>query len=314
MAKKAVITAESVEVDEVDESNVGAAEEKGLSNGLGLEALFPTIQKPKKVTKVLDTENTGALDADEAADEDAPTAEKKETPAKDPKTGRFLKKAAAKDTPPIEDAADDDDSDALKKRLKDTRDWATQVNQKAQASDLLVKKLQSDIAILTKKVEGTYVEPAQPEVDPVQMARLEERAKISRAVAEQIYGPELVQELVYAEDAPYRVLEQADPFVRAKVFGADQPVMEAIRQLKWKHFFDQYGTDPDDAYGKVRDEIKAEFVKTLKEKGRGKKTVDDLDGLSNMNGAGGSERTSEHSKVAPTSLAKLFPGFPTGHF
>ena len=306
MAKKAAVV-----VDEVE--NVAQAEEEGLSNGLGLEALIPNVPKPKPEDEAPEDEPVGEdthEEPDETSDEEKPKDDKKKGPDKDKKTGRFLKRKT--DTPPVEDAHEDDDSETLKKRLKDTRDWATQVNQKAQASDILVKKLQADIAILTKKVEGTYVEGEEQKMDPVELARLTERTKISRAIAEQVYGPELVQELIFAENAPYRELEQTDPFVKAKVFGAEQPVMEAFRQLKWKHFHDQYGADPDDAYAKVRDEIRAEFVKSLKEKGRGKKTVDDMEGLTNMGGEGG--RTDTHPKTGPINLAKVFTNFPTGSF
>ncbi len=177
-----------------------------------------------------------------------------------------------------------------------------------------MKKLQADQAVLSKKLDGTYVEKEEPAVDAVEMARLTERTKISRALAENLYGVEMVNELIYDEGSPYRQLEQADPFVKARVFQADQPVMEALRQLKWKNFTDQYGSDPDEVVAKVREEVTAELVKSFKEKSRGKKTVDDMDGLTNMGGTGERERTSEHPKVAPTNLTHIFPNFPTGHF
>lgn len=311
MAKtaKAVVTEEPLDEGEVPLSTVAPAKEKGLSNGLGLERLFPTQTPTPKV--VVDED----VDEAEVKSDEPAKDEKKATPAKDPKTGRFLPKADKQSEPPVEDAKPDDDQDTLKKRLKDTRDWASQVNKRNQELDAQLKKMDSDYKVLASKVDGTYVEPKKDEVDPVEMARLNERAKISRAIAEQLYGADVVQELIYAENSPYRQLEQADPVVKARVFQADQPVMEAIKQLKWKNFIDTFGNDPDDIVAKVRAEVKAEFVKTLKEKGRGKRTIEDVGGLHDVGGHGDDEHVVPGNKAPDmVDLKAVFPGFPTGSF
>jgi hypothetical protein len=308
--KAAVIADETLDEGEVPLSTVDAAEDEGLSNGLGLERLIPAPSK----TKVLAKKATVVEETDEPELKLDKTAEKKETPPKDPKTGRFLPKIGQSSDPPIEDAKEGDDSDTLKKRLKDTRDWASQVNKRNQELDVKLRKLEADHNKLAAQLAGTYVEPSEPTVDPVELARLTERTKISRGIAEQLYGHELVQQLIYDEASPYRQLEQADPYVKARVFQADQPVMEAIRQLKWKQFTDQYGTDPDAIEAKLREEIKAEFVKTLKEKGRSKRTVEDVGGFSDMSGSGSEDNRADRKAVISLDPKTLFPGFPTGHF
>ena len=314
MGKKApVVVDETLEEGEVPLADVDAAEDEGLSNGLGLEKLIPATPKGKPAAK------KEADDAEEDADEPDPKPdkkadEKKVAPAKDPKTGRFLPKSAKSSEPPVEDAQEHDDSDTLKKRLKDTRDWASKVNKENRELGDRLRKLEADHTKLSQQLAGTYVEPTEPVVDPVELAKLTERTKISRGIAEQVYGHETVQELIYDEGSPYRQLEQADPFVKARVFQADQPVMEAIRQLKWKQFTDQYGTDPDDVVAKLREEIKAEFVKTFKEKGRSKKTIEDVDRLTDMGGSGDGQDRADHKPEISLDPKKLFPGFPTGHF
>ena len=308
MATKAVVEKEeAITPDEVPSSKIAEAEEEGLSNGLGLELLVPAPKKAAAAKPVVDED-----EEEPDPKPDAKAADKKETPAKDPKTGRFLKKAAVSE-PALEEPNEADDSVTLKKRLKDTRDYATKVNKTNQELTTRLSKLTADFEVFKAKAEGTYVEPKENTIDPVELARLTERTKISKAIAENLYGAETVEELIYAEGSPYRALEQADPYVKARVFAADQPVIEAIRQLKWKNFTDLYGDDPDKVVAALRDELTAELVKTFKEKNRTKRTVDDVGGLTDVNGSGGDR---EEPRTKPTKLDSktLFPNFPTGHF
>jgi hypothetical protein len=309
-AKKATVSSEVVDEGEVPLSKAAPATEKGLTNGLGLEHLFPAASKTPAPAKA-------AAPADEA-DEDSPeqdAPEKKETPPKDPKTGRFLPRKKEESEPPIEDAHPDDDVETLKKRLKDTRDWATRVNKQNQDNAEKLKKLEADHKALADKLHGTAPDVKPKDMDPVELARLAERTKISKAIAEQAYGPEVVQEMIYAENSPYRQLEQADPYVKARVFEHEQPVMEAIRQLKLKNFHDTYGEDPDSIVAKITEEVRAEFVKNLKKEGRGKRTIEDIGGLHDTGGRGSETHVVSDSKKSDTvNLAEVFKGFPTGSF
>ncbi len=309
-AKKPVVSDETLDEGEVPLSRAAAAEEKGLRNGLGLEHLLPTTKSKSAPARAAE----GDEEVDETSDQqDAPVEPKKETPPKDPKTGRFLK-VKTEYEPPIEDAKPDDDQETLKKRLKDTRDWATKVNKQNQDMQTALKKLEADHKALAAKLHGTAPEGQTAEVDPAKLAKLNERAKISKAIAENAYGPEVVQELIYAENSPYRQLEQADPYVKARVFDAEQPVMEAIKQLKLKNFFDAYGEDPDGIVAKISEEVRAEFVKNLKEKGRGKRTIEDVGGLHDMGGGGDDVRVNPEKPAATVNLHDIFTGFPSGSF
>lgn len=304
MAKKPVASSETVDQGEIPSSKFGSPQEKGVQNGLGLEHFLPSPGKAKAAD--------ADPDPDEAEADEQDTEPKKETPPKDPVTGRFLK-VKKESEPPVEDAKPDDDAETLKKRLKDTRDWATKINKTNQDLVSRLKKLEADHAALSKELHGT---PKEDAVDPAELAKLNERARISRAVAEQAYGKEMVEELIYAEGSPYRQLEQADPYVKARVFQADQPVMEAIKQLKIKNFHDVYGDDPDQIVAKITEEVKADFVRNLKERGRGKQTVEDVGGLHSV----GSHDASSHvvpdasDKPKTVDLRTVFPGFPTGSF
>mgnify|MGYP001598676249 FL=1 len=316
MAGKANVSAvETVEQDEVSASRIAPATEKGVTNGLGLELLFTNAPKAKSSSTPKPKAKEVVEDKDEVETDEVelePKDEKKEIPAKDPKTGRFLSKKTLE--PPVEDAKDGEDATALKKRLKDTRDWATKINQQNEEWKAKFSKMESEFKVLQAKADGTYDENAAPKVDPVELAKLQERTKISKAIAEKVYGHELVKELVFDEDSPYRALEQMDPMVKAKVFNSEEPVMEAIRQLKWKKMVDQYGQDPDEIVEKLREELKAELVEAFKQKGRSKRTIEDVDGLSGMNGGDGDEDRVTHVKSTKIDLAASFPGFPTGHF
>ncbi len=317
MATKAVVV-DTLEEGEVPLSEVDEADDEGLSNGLGLEKLIPSV-KPAKKSKA--TKTQAEVDAEDEAGEDdgepdpkpdKKVDDKKDTPPKDPKTGRFLKKTTPSE-PALDEPKENDDSETLKKRLKDTRDYATKVNKTNQELTAKLSKLTADFEVFKAKSEGTYVEPKADTMDPVELVRLTERTKISKAIAENLYGAETVEELIYAEGSPYRQLEQADPYVKARVFAADQPVVEAIRQLKWANFVAEYGDDPDKVVAKLRDELTAELVKTFKEKNRTKRTVDDIGGLTDVNGAGG-ERDEPRPKAKSVKLTEIFSNFPTGHF
>lgn len=297
MADTAVIDSSTSQVGSLP---LSGADNK-LSNGLGLELLMPSPPSAESASK--------------ASEESKLNADRKEKPTaeRDPKTGRFLPVKVESDLPGNEEAANDE-PETLKKRLKDTRDWATKVNQTNQELDRQLKALQAEMGVLKQKFDGTYVEPDKSDVDPVELAKLTERTKISRGIAEQLYGHDEVRRLIFDEGSPYRELEQADPLVKARVFQAEQPVMEAIRQLKWKGFVDKYGQDPDKIVDTIYKEAEAAFVQTLKQKGLKTKTVEDVGGLSAVQGEGGGRDTGVSNSPASVDLSKVFTNFPTGHF
>lgn len=143
------------------------------------------------------------------------------------------------------------------RRYGDTRSWARQVEQSN-------AELRRQVALLGKKIDGTYDpevdEPAQPSADEVgQQAELMGRVQASIAMANQAYGQEDVQKLLFSETAPYRQLEEQDPAVRARVMASPAPALEAMRVLQERAFFERYGSDPATVREKIRAEMKAEL-------------------------------------------------------
>lgn len=149
----------------------------------------------------------------------------------------------------------------LEKQYTDTRNWATQINQ--QNTDL-----QRQLEVIGKKIDGTYDPDAdvapQPSPDQIQsQGELVGKVRASIAVAEQMYGKDEVHKLLFADGAPYRVLEDSEPSVRARVLGAAAPALEAMRVLKEREFAAKYGNDPEAAKAKIREEAKAEWEKNI---------------------------------------------------
>jgi hypothetical protein len=66
---------------------------------------------------------------------------------------------------------------------------------------------------------------------------------------------------------------------------------------------------------KITEEVKAEFVKTLKQRSQGKRTIEDVGGLHDVGGHGEETHVSPGDKVpSVVALKDIFPGFPTGSF
>lgn len=121
--------------------------------------------------------------------------------------------------------------------------------------------------VLKSKLDGTYQAPEQPSAEEVTArAEFKGRETASRAVAEGLYGVELVKTQVYDDDSPYKTLVQAQPWLHARVARNPQPTVEAMRVLKEQEFFSKYGTDPTHWVSKIEAEVRPRIADEFKMK------------------------------------------------
>ena len=224
---------------------------------------------------------------------------------------------AADDAPAKESAGRDWDADdnpwkgkaaELEKRVKDTRDFSTQVNQ--QLADL---KKQNEI--LQKKVDGTYDPATDGMPSPDQVAeevRIREvtqaRAKASVEAAKRIYGADALHAAIFADDAPFRKIEQEEPAVAAAIMAADAPAIAAMELLEVRRFEARWGRTPTDIEKAIRADQRALAEKDFNER-LAKRTADRAEKRQSQprgvaDARGGNVPASSKGHVMP-SLAEL---------
>lgn len=200
----------------------------------------------------------------------------------------------------------DGDDNPYKKRYYDTAKWANNINQE-------LAGIKKDVSIANKKLDGTYDAEAEAKAetpDPNQIAQTSEiRGKVaaSAAMAEDKYGKEYVQKMIFAEDAPFRQYDN-DPYVQGRVLSSNAPVMEAIRIMKEREFFAKYGHEPEAIEAKIREtfekeltekitkQVTADIMKRIDEKGKQ---------VTGLNNARGSE-SQKDTKVVVKPLSNIF--------
>jgi len=168
----------------------------------------------------------------------------------------------------------DVDDNPFKKRYFDTQKWANKINQENLEIKRQNEALQHQFSILNKKLDGTY----NPEVDDVRppdpdviadTADAAGRIKASRAMAVSQYGEEHLNKMLFNPEAPFRQI-QDNPVIRMRVLSSDTPVLEALKIVKEKEFFDKWGYDPETIQKRMwesaKAELKEEVLKELKEK------------------------------------------------
>lgn len=152
----------------------------------------------------------------------------------------------------------DDAANPYKKRYEDTRNWATKINQQ-----LVDQKRHLDT--IGKKLDGTYTEADEPTAqEAASQAALFQKVSTSNAAAERMYGKEVVQNLIWAENAPFRAYED-NPSVQARIMNAEAPVLEAIRFVQETQFFSKYGEDTEAIKKAIRSEYETELRATVDE-------------------------------------------------
>ncbi|RMG04688.1 MAG: hypothetical protein D6726_02920, partial [Nitrospirae bacterium] len=208
-------------------------------------------------------------------------------------------KESAEESPEKEpsDPWESEDNPYLK-RYKDTRDWATRVNQENQQLKEQLSMMTAHLQRLEKKLDGEWTEEDEAEQAPelqadviAQNAELQGRITASRELAISQYGADKVEQLLFAPDAPFREIEN-DPLIQARILQSEAPVMEALRIVEEKQWYDKWGYDLAKAEEKIREDERAKLEKTIREeimkelsgKAKMKEKLDT--GLSDVKGSG----------------------------
>ena len=252
-----------------------------LENGLGLEKLIPN---DKPVTK--------------------PSPKKAVSPEKVEGTKEPVKAPEAKSDKSAEPVVEDLPTQFAKaqKQLKDTRDWATRINNK-------LAKLEQENKDLQAKVDGTYVEKEGPSPQELaELAAFQARVKVDTLAMADKYGADKVQQMIWDADSQYMQLEASDPAVAARIRKAERPVQEAFKVLEERAFYEKYGNDILSAEEKMRAELRAEVEKEVRGELQGKKTIDDVKSLSKVSGVP-KQSAPKATDVGPLKPADVFPLF-----
>ena len=269
--------------------------------GLGLNDFISGGKKEVASTTSSSTpENTDVkIETIPDAKDDNKSDDKKELDAKD-KVSDEKKEEVVDNKPSVNWDGDDN---PYKKRYYDTAKWANTVNQE-------LAGIKKDVSIANKKLDGTYdaeAEAKAAEVDPqilTQQAETRGKVSASMVMAEEQFGKEYVQKMIFADDAPFRQYDN-DPYVQGRVLSSNAPVVEAIRILKEREFFGKYGYEPDKIITNIRAEVEKELtdkvtkqvteqiMKRIDEKGK------QVTGLSNARGS--ETKTEVKQTVKPLS-------------
>lgn len=269
------------------EENTGDTGVVNEGLGLGLEGFLKGTSgsegKPEDETTEGETspKETETAEGEKPSQEDG--KEKVEDKPKEEKVDDTDKKTEGK---PEGEAEKVEPSSDYEKRYKDTQKWAMQVsNDNAQ----LKKDIESQrvlISRITKQIEGTWTDEDEANFEQANAgpspeeaaaeANTQGRIDASREAAISIYGEEEVAKLLYAPDAPFRAIE-TDPIVRAKVLSSSAPVIEAIKIVKARQFYDKWGYDPATIESNIRkqaeSELKEKITKEILDKFKAQGTI-----------------------------------------
>ena len=273
--------------------------EKSDPTGLGLTDFISGTKTDTKSS----SESDKKINADIKADEG-------DEAKKDIKASEDTKKDETVDTKKeIDNKASvnwDGDDNPYKKRYYDTAKWANGINQE-------LAGIKKDVSIANKKLDGTYdaeAEAKENAPDPAKIAQTSEiRGKVaaSAAMAEDKYGKEYVNKMIFADDAPFRQYDN-DPYVQGRVLSSNAPVMEAIRIMKEREFFAKFGHEPEAIEAKIREtfekeltdkitkQVTADLMKRIDEKGKQ---------VTGLNNARGSEAQKD-TKTVVKPLSNIF--------
>ena len=160
----------------------------------------------------------------------------------------------------------DSDINPYKGRLKDTRDWATQVNQENQE----LRGFNAKLDVIGKKVDGTYDEEAEkantPTADQIRAsAEQQGRINASKASAEQQFGVEVVADTL----AKFHEKYGENTVVQDVIMGSQTPVLDAMKLINKEagdQLFSKYGPDPESQIAAIQKEAIAKEEKSADER------------------------------------------------
>ena len=235
------------------------AKEEVKDTGLGLSDFLAT---PTQKTEVTPVEEAKPEETPQEQTEEKPTepeVKPEEKPAKEETPKEELpKEEPPKETKPTIDW--DSDTNPFKQRHKDASKWANQVHMQN-------LELQKQMEIINKKLDGTYdaeAEAKAQEIPPHIISQTSEMAgKIvaSRQAAFEIYGKDNVENLLWADNAPFRAIEN-DPMVQARVMSSMSPVLEAMKCVEEASFYSKWGKSPKD----IEENIKKAYEKEIEDR------------------------------------------------
>jgi len=225
--------------------------------GLGLSEFLAT--QPQEVTETTPVTEVKTTEIPEVQTEVKPTEPEikpEEKPAEEVKTGvKIEEKTEVKPTIDWES-----DTNPFKQRHKDASKWANQVHMQN-------LELQKQMEMINKKLDGTYdaeAEAKAQEVPPHVISQTSEMAgKIvaSRQAAFEMYGKENVENLLWADNAPFRAIEN-DPMVQVRVMSSMSPVLEAVKCVEEASFYSKWGKSPKD----IEENIKKAYEKEIEDR------------------------------------------------
>ena len=192
--------------------------------GLGLSEFLATQpQEAPEATPVTEVKTT---ETPEVQTEGKPTESEvkpEEKPAEEVKTEVKTEEKTEEKTEVKPTIDWESDTNPFKQRHKDASKWANQVHMQN-------LELQKQMEMINKKLDGTYdaeAEAKAQEIPPHIISQTSEMAgKIvaSRQAAFDIYGKENVENLLWADNAPFRAIEN-DPMVQVRVMSSMSPVL-----------------------------------------------------------------------------------------
>lgn len=200
------------------------------------------------------------------------------------------------------------DRNAFEKRLKDTRDYATRMRQRAVKLEQRLRDEYADALEDLGDDPGDLPDGEKPAAAAGLDPELQVRVNASLMAATRLHGKEKIEKLLLAPDSPYKKLEQQEPWVTARVMASAEPVFEALALLEERAFFDHYGRDIAAAKKKLREEIETEIRAEIAraEGGEGKGGRSRFVGVREARGAaGGAETPRAGEEAAHTPLSEI---------
>ena len=265
---------------------------KSLQNGLGLEALLdkPNITKLPKAPSL-------KKKVEKVAEADDKVVE--------PKTDAKEKVDAKSDELP--------DLNTLQKQLKDTRDYATKVNQKNIEMERSHAALLKEVETLKAKMDGTYIEPTPvPHEQQSAIDKFLARIDVDNAVMMEQYGQDVIQKLIWDPDSPYQQLEISDPSIKARIHNAKRPVQEAYNIVQEHLFFEKYGRDPQRIKEALLAEAQVNVAAEIRQAIKGK-PIESVNSLTGVSAASRQEQRKEPVRGSVPDLKTVFPTFANQH-
>ena len=213
----------------------------------------------------------------------------------------------------------------LHKQLKDTRDGYSEERKTNKALASKIEGLNHAIAMLTKKIDGTYDEAKDaPRVLTAQEIETEAETRatvrtshfaaveylMARDKLTETEADAKVKELVWSDEAPFRAFD-TDRAVQARVLGAKVPIIEALKVVQEAEDKKKYGDSPQ----AMREALKKELTEQIETKVR-EKLLKELKGkgvpMETFQGLGGVQSVSPErapQAEARVTLESLFPNF-----